>query len=525
MSAPSVTPQLMPGQTLPLLIGLGLATGMEFYTFDSMNLVLPDLTGTLGVSRDEGSWLLTVYSTSLFLGVPLTGWMAGHFGFKRFVIGSVALFTAASLSCSISPTLETMLIGRAVQGLAGAGLLTCWRASIYLLMEKKQRSQSMLTVSTMLYMLSATGLLISGYVTDQFTWRLIFLPVLPFATGAIWLVSRYFPETPPPTADRLVEADWLGIALLCVAAISLQILLSRGVIDDWLSTLYLRLLSIFGLIALIFFVAWQSSGLNRAPLLWFGLLRDRRVLSSALIGVFTGMILSGSLYVLPFFLRIVDTQTHSATQTGRIIAIYALTALVIRPFVVPRLIAGVGQRKAITTALIMLIASMLLFYREMTSDTPDRNYFLPLVLYAFGLAPLLSAVGSGTVARVEHHKLLDGVTLYMTFRQLGASLGVGFLSIFLEWRETLHSANLYTVVQRGHQATGDFLGSTAAILSSGGGRSVSVAQHAALAYLADVGRHQVETLSYADAFLLMATVGVATLCLVPVIPPTPVARK
>jgi DHA2 family multidrug resistance protein len=522
MTATTVTPQL---QTRLLLLGLGFSTGMEFYTFDSMNLVLPDLTGTLGVSRDEGSWLLTVYSTSLFLGVPLTGWVAGHFGFKRFVIGSVVLFTAASMWCAISPTLETMLIGRAVQGVAGAGLLTCWRASIYLLMDKKQRSPSMLTVSTMLYVSSAAGLLVSGYVTDQFNWRFIFLPVLIYATAAIWLVSRYFPATPPPTAERLVKADWVGIVLLAVAVISLQVFLSRGVIDDWFSSLHLRLLSILGLIALIFFVAWHASELNRTPLLWIGLLQDRRVLSSALIGVFTGMILSGGLYVLPEFLRLVDTQTHSATQTGRIIAIYALTAVVIRPFGVPRLIKRIGQRKTITVALIMLIASMLLFYREMTSDTPDRNYFLPLVLYAFCLAPLLSAVGSGTVARVEKQKLLDGVTLYMTFRQLGASLGVAFLTIFLEWRETLHSINLYTVVQSSNPATRDFLSSTTAMLSSRAGRSVADVQQEALGYLADVGRHQVETLSYADAFLLMAMVGVAALCLVPVIPPTPVARK
>src|SRR5580704_7522068 len=86
-----------PAQTRMLLLGLALATGMEFYTFDSMNLVLVDIAGTLGVSTDEASWLLTVYSSALFLGVPLSIWLAGHFGYKRFLMATVVLYALSSI--------------------------------------------------------------------------------------------------------------------------------------------------------------------------------------------------------------------------------------------------------------------------------------------------------------------------------------------------------------------------------------------------------------------------------------------
>ena len=79
-------------------MGLSLATGMEFYTFDSVNLVLPDMTGTLGLSADEASWLLTVYSCTLFLGVPVSTWLAGHVGYKRFLIASSVLFGVSAAS-------------------------------------------------------------------------------------------------------------------------------------------------------------------------------------------------------------------------------------------------------------------------------------------------------------------------------------------------------------------------------------------------------------------------------------------
>src|SRR4051794_19520059 len=80
-----------------LLAGLGFATGMEFYTYDCVNLILPDLTGSLGISADEASWILTVYSSALFLGVPVSIWLAGHIGYKRFLIGSILIFAVASL--------------------------------------------------------------------------------------------------------------------------------------------------------------------------------------------------------------------------------------------------------------------------------------------------------------------------------------------------------------------------------------------------------------------------------------------
>src|SRR5580704_629153 len=395
-------------------------TGMEFYTSDSMNLVLPDIVGALGVSFDEGSWVLTVYSCALFLAAPVCIWAAAYVGHKRFLLGSIALFAIASLGCSIAPDLITMLGWRAVQGFAGGGLYVWWRASIYMLLPKSQRSPSLMRVSTMLYLSSATGLLLSGYLTDEFNWRLIFLPNLLFAAGAVCLLLRYYPTIAPPSPSRAAGADWLGISLLAVALISLQIVLNRGEIDDWLGSPLIRDLAGLSVATLAGFLLWQYSPRNRAPLLDLALVRDRRVMSAILIGLFTGMILSGSLFVLPEYLRNISAHTYSATQTGQIICVYALTAAAVRPLMVP-LIAHLGQRKTIIGALSVLIVSMLLFQHYLTRDTPAAYYIPPLVLYGLCLSPLLPAVGSGTVAQIAQDKLLDGVSLYMTFRQFGAS--------------------------------------------------------------------------------------------------------
>jgi MFS transporter, DHA2 family, multidrug resistance protein len=502
-----------------LLLGLGFATGMEFYTADSINLCLTDITGSFGVSGDEASWSLTVYSSALFLGVPVCVWLAGYIGHKSYLIGSVVLFAASSVVSATAYSFETMLAARAFQGVAGAGLVVWWRGTVYMLLPKPMRSESLMRVSTMLYLSSAFGMLFSGYITDQVSWRLICVPNLVYAALAIWLLLRYFPDLPVQRSER--PTDWLGILLIVVTLVSLQVILSRGQIDDWFGSPRIRLLAWLGVAALAVFVLWQTSPRNRSPLLRLELLLDRYILSSALIGIFTGMILSGSLYMLPEFLRNVASQPLSAAQTGRVMAVYALTAAAVRPLVV-RIVARFGQRKTICGALACLIASMLLINRFMTSGTPVYYFYLPLFLYAFCLSSLLPAVGSGTVARIEQRKLLDGVSLYMTFRQFGAALGVAVITILVERRETLHSARLFDHLRASSEVVQNWMTTASNIVATRGGYSVLKSHDVATKLLAEVGGREAATLADADAFLFMALIGVITLCLVPIIPPMPV---
>jgi MFS transporter, DHA2 family, multidrug resistance protein len=514
--------ELSPSQSKYLLLGLALATAMEFYTFDSMNLVLPDITGSLGVSFDEASWILTVYSSFLFLGLPLSFWLAGHFGYKRFLIVNTALFAVMSVGCALSPTLGIMLILRAVEGLAGAGLSVWWRAGIYLIMPREKRSPSLMEVSVKLYLASAAGLTLSGFLTDRLNWRLICVPNIILAVVAIRLLKDNFPELPKTESPRLQHMDFPGLVLVALGFLSLQLILSRGHIDDWFGSSHIRLLAVISVAAIVAFTHWERSADNRFPLMDMSLLTNRHVLAAVFIGIFAGMILSGSLFVLPEFLRLVDSQTHSATQTGRLIAFYALTAALLRP-VMSKLLTKFGPRKVIAASFCMLISAMLLLYRCLTTSTPDGYFLLPLALYAACLTTLLPAIGQGAVGKLEPHRLLDGVQLYMTFRQLGASLGIAFLTILLERRETLHSSRLYEHLYPANEATSTALNSMSRVFFTNDGISAAGDGLRSIGLLARAGTQQVEALSYADCFLFMAMIGVIALpfilLMAPFVPP------
>lgn len=243
------------------------------------------------------------------------------------------------------------------------------------------------------------------------------------------------------------------------------------------------------------------------------------MLAAIFIGIFAGMILSGSLFVLPEYLRLVDSQTHSASQTGQLIAFYAFSeAATIRPMMT-KVVAKFGPRKSIAASLCILISSMLLLYRCLTTSTPDGYFLLPMALYAGCLTTLLLAIGQGTVGKLDPRRLLDGVSIYMTFRQLGASLGVALLTILLERRETLHSSRLYEHLNPANETTAAALHSMSQYLGVNSGTEAAGAGLTSIGLLAEAGSHQVEVLSYADCFLFMAMVGFVTLFFIPLMAP------
>lgn len=505
-----------------LLLGLGLATWMEFYTYDGVNLVLPDMAGVFGLSQDQASWILTIYLAALLYGVPVSIWMAAHIGYRRYIIASTAGFAVASAGCFLAPDFRFLLACRAVQGFAGAGLIMWWRAAVYMLFTGPPRSASLKRISVILYLGTAAGLLFCGWITDHYGWRPIFLPNLFCAPIAIALLRRHFPNVPPPVQARATDRP--SLILLAVALVSLQIMLSRGDIDGWFISARIQSLAWISAAMLAAFTIWQLSPANQAPLLQLRLVANRNLQAAIFLGLFAGLILSGSLYAMPEFLRNTFPTPLSATQTGRIMCIYALTAACIRPLVTPA-IARFGARKVISFAFLALIAAMLTAWRLMTVQTPPVFYALPLVLYAFCLAPMLSAIGSGAVSKLPGPSQLDAVAIYMSFRQFGAALGITFVTTLLNWRETLHSARLFEALGPHNVSRAGWLANITQSVMARGGEPPIMARQMALALLSSETVRQTDTLAYADAFLCMAGVGILALGGVALMAPSPVARK
>lgn len=199
-----------------------------------------------------------------------------------------------AVGAASSPSLRLMLVFRAIEGLAGAGLAVWRRATIYMFMPKEKRSPSMMTSSRRLYFASAAGLILSGFLTDRLDWRFICVPDIILAFATIQLLNKHFPDLPKTEPIEFHNNDYPGLILAAIGFLSLQLILSRGHIDDWFGSPHIRLLAAISVSAIVAFIYWERRTDNSSPLMDRSLLADRNMLAAAFIGIFAGMILSGS---------------------------------------------------------------------------------------------------------------------------------------------------------------------------------------------------------------------------------------
>jgi DHA2 family multidrug resistance protein len=483
------------------LLAFTLATGMEQWTGTGLSVTLTDLTGTLGSSADEASWAVTLYGTAFAVSVALTHRLANLFGNRRLLSLACLLYAATSLGCAESSTLLPFLFFRVLQGFAGGVFLARTLVFITHAFERKYRAGSLRLYGAGFFFLGRfLAPILSGWFADLLTWRLLFVANVPVMLVAAWLFDRY---AAPNWTNEVEEhrADLLGIALLLMGICALQTVLSRGEIDDWFGSDRIVFLTMVGVACNLLFVAWQFAPRNREPLLHLAQLRDRGLLSAAVLGAVLGMLLGGSLYVLPQYLRRVES--HSALQTGELMSISGISGIVMLLIVpgVAKVIMKVGGKAVMAFALFVQMVSMGWLGHIITGDTPDRTLWVPLALEGIFVGISVPTLALAAFIRMEDKHASSARAIYYGARQLGASLGVTVVVALIDRRATLHSSRLIE----------NLFGRNLSIL----GLSIDPTNARRVAALIT---RQSLVLTFADVFYAMAALSAAMLLFLPLLP-------
>ncbi|HEY1611873.1 MAG TPA: MFS transporter, partial [Paraburkholderia sp.] len=120
---PSPPPPLEGGRLILATIAVALATFMNVLDTSIANVAIPTISGNLGVSVDEGTWVITVFAAANAVSIPLTGWLTQRFGQVRLLVASILSFVVASWLCGIAPTLPILLVARVLQGAVAGPLI------------------------------------------------------------------------------------------------------------------------------------------------------------------------------------------------------------------------------------------------------------------------------------------------------------------------------------------------------------------------------------------------------------------
>ncbi|MEY8760212.1 MFS transporter [Chryseobacterium tongliaoense] len=230
-----------------LIITVISAAIMELIDTSIVNVALNYMSGNLGVTLEDISWVVTAYGIANVIIIPMTSFLVNNLGRRNYYIGSIILFTVCSFMCGNSTNLWELVTFRFLQGIGGGALLSVSAMVVYECFPKEQQNIASALFGIGVFIGPTIGPTLGGYITDNFSWRWIFYINIPLGILATILCFRLLPES--PTRQIIKKIDWAGILLLIIGIGSLQTVLDsrfqsrsgRGIITAWIHYRSLRI--------------------------------------------------------------------------------------------------------------------------------------------------------------------------------------------------------------------------------------------------------------------------------------------
>jgi MFS transporter, DHA2 family, multidrug resistance protein len=254
-SAPPVFEPLKGAELVLGTIALSLATFMNVLDTSIANVSIPAISGDMGVSPAQGTWVITSFAVANAISVPLTGWLTQRFGQVRLFTMSVLLFVLASWLCGLAPNIGTLIAFRVLQGLVAGPMIPLSQTLLLASYPKAKAGMAMAMWAMTVLVAPVAGPLLGGWITDNFSWPWIFyinIPVGLFAAALTW--SIYKKRDPGP---RRVPLDVVGLVLLILFVGSMQIMIDMGKELDWFESGEIVALAVAAVVSFLFFLAWE----------------------------------------------------------------------------------------------------------------------------------------------------------------------------------------------------------------------------------------------------------------------------
>ncbi|MDB5857100.1 MAG: emrB [Ramlibacter sp.] len=503
MSAPSATvasPPPLSGSTRALgTIALALATFMNVLDTSIANVSIPALSGDLGVSPDQGTWVITSFGVANAISLPLTGWLTQRYGQVRLFTASVLLFVIASALCALAPSLGLLILFRVIQG-AVAGPMIPLSQTLLLASYPKEKAGSALAIWAVTTLVApVVGPVLGGWITDNYAWPWIFYINVPIGLGAAAVTWMIYRKRESPT--RKLPIDGVGLGLLVLWVGSLQVMLDKGKDLDWFGSAQIVVLAIMALVGFVLFVVWELT--ERNPVVDLRLFARRNFLVATLAVSLAYGTFFGSVVLLPLWLQ--QYMGYTATGAGLVLAPVGALAILLSPLV-GRTVDKVDPRLYVTAA--FAIFALVMWMRSNFDTSADfTTLAIPTVVQGAAMALFFIPLITLSLSGLAPERIPAASGLFNFARLLAGSFGTSIATTFWDRRATLHHAQLVE-----HLTRFDAQSQQALALLQANGMSTAQSQ-AAVNRLIDQQAFMLSAndLFYASALLFLALVGIVWL--------------
>ncbi len=480
---------------------------MELIDTSIVNVALSQISGNLGATIEDTSWVVTAYAIANVIIIPMTGFLQRYFGRKNYYLTSIIIFTIASYMCGNANNLWVLVTWRFIQGIGGGALLSTSQGILFDAFEPKKRAMASGIFGMGIVLGPTIGPTLGGLIVDNYSWPLIFDINIPFGILAAVLTITFIDrkEDELNINRSAIKIDYFAIAMLVLGIGSLQYVLEKGQAEDWFEDTNIRILTFTAIIGLGAFI-WRQ--LNVAlPIINLKVLKNRNLVASNVLTFVCGFGLFGSIFIFPVLVQRI--MGYTPTEAGFSIVPGTIIGLFLMPIIGKTLGSGTPP---IVYVIIGFVSFILHGYTSSlaTIEAGQMWFAIPQVFRGVGTACLTVPLINQAVVGLAPKDMPSGIALTNMLRQLGGAFGIAMMNTFVTQRFAIHRTDLLTntaandpeMIQRITDSIQLFLSK---------GFNLLDAQKAAYRGLDGAITKQAYLLSYLDSFLLISIFFIATI--------------
>jgi MFS transporter, DHA2 family, multidrug resistance protein len=462
-----------------------LATVLQLLDQTIANVALPYMQGSFSASFDEITWVLTSYITASAIMTAPVGWLAARYGRKPLYVVCTIGFTATSMLCGAAQSLGQMVVFRVFQGVFGAALVPLSQATLLDIYPPERRGFAMAIWGVGVMLGPIMGPTVGGWLTENYNWRYVFYINLPFGILAAAGLIIFLPGGRERRPQRF---DWLGFSMLAIGIGALQLMLDRGLDQDWFTSREIVTEAVFAGLGFYLFLVHAASA--RQPLIRPALFRDVNFTSGVLLMFMVGIFMVSSLALMTPWLQILSQYPVEAA--GMVMAPRGFGSLV-TTIATGRLASRIDARVLVAIGLVMLCYSYFLMSRW-TPDVSEHEIIVAIIIQGGAMGLLFTPIQILAFVTLPASMRTEGAALFSLLRNLGAAIGVSVVS---------------SMLARNAQALHEMIGGTVTpfnrALQAGGPvhRWLDPASRHGAALLDRIINEQAQIVSYADIYLLL----------------------
>lgn len=416
MNAPTALGKLL------LLFCAALATFMIVLDYSIANISIPYIAGDLGVSDDQGTYVITSFAVGNAIGLAMTGWIAKRFGQVRTIVLSIVLFTLFSWFCGLSFNLLMLVLARFIQGFVAGPVIPLSQSLIISNASEQSRPRDIAIWSTIVITAPVAGPILGGYISDWYSWQWIFyinIPVGVFCATGLWLALHK-----KESATEKEPIDAAGILLLTVAVACLQILLDKGQQWDWWNSYAIRSLTIGSIVCFTFLAIREVWHKN--PFLNLRLLAIPSYTVSLICLMVSYSIYFGTIVIVPLWLQ--EFMNYHVEWAG--IAVSALGAApILLGMFTPKLMQRIGIVPTLAIGF-LLFAGSCFYTMFFTTDIDIQHVALGRFLFGFGFVCYFNPLVNLSIQDLPPEHLPNATGMFHFLRAMMGAVGTSVFTTF-----------------------------------------------------------------------------------------------